>query len=107
VGGLNSKVVHVAGPCNLFPFTFTIVAAKDDQPAMEGYKGHGVFTYVLLKALQETDKYYGNGDKQTSIFKISSYVDEKVPKITFKAFGYEQVPKLNMQGSHFPIAIVH
>jgi hypothetical protein len=45
-------------------------------------------------------------DKQTSIFAISSYVDEKVPEITFKAFGYEQVPRLNMQGSNFPIAIV-
>jgi len=32
--------------------------------------------------------------------------DEKVPEITFKAFGYEQVPQLNMQGSDFPIAIV-
>jgi hypothetical protein len=106
VGGLNSKVVYLAGSCNLSPFTFTIVAAKDDQPAMEGYKGHGVFTYVLLKALQEADKYYGNRDKQTSIFEISSYVDEKVPEITFKAFGYEQVPQLNMQGSDFPIAIV-
>jgi len=84
----------------------TIVAAKDDQPAMEGYKGHGVFTYVLLKALQEADKNHGNRDRQTSIFEISSYVDEKVPEITFKAFGYEQVPQLNMQGSDFPIAIV-
>jgi WD40 repeat protein len=82
-----------------------IVAAKDDQPAMEGYQGHGVFTYVLLGAFREADKTFGNRDKQTSIFEIATYINEYVPKITYKQFGYEQIPQVNMQGRDFPIAV--
>lgn len=81
-----------------------IVAAKDDQPAIEGYKGHGVFTYVLLSAFKEADQKFGNRDGQTSIFELAAYVDEHVPEITYKQFGYEQVPQVNMQGRDFPIA---
>jgi hypothetical protein len=81
-----------------------IVAAKDDQPALEGYKGHGLFTYVLLNALEEADRVFGNKDGHTSIFEIAAYVDTHVPDITFKQFGYEQVPQVNMQGQDFPIA---
>jgi WD40 repeat protein len=81
-----------------------IVASKDDQPAMEGYKGHGVFTYVLLNAFTEADTVFGNSDGQTSIFEVAAYVDTHVPEITFKQFGYEQVPQVNMQGRDFPIA---
>ena len=29
----------------------TIVASSKDQVALEGYEGHGVFTYILLEAL--------------------------------------------------------
>ena len=81
-----------------------IVAAKDDQPAMEGYKGHGVFTYVLLSAFKEADQAFGNRDGQTSIFELAAYIDEHVPEITYRQFGYEQVPQVNMQGRDFPIA---
>jgi len=84
----------------------TIVASKDDQPAIEGYKGHGIFTYVLLKALNEADKQHGNRDRLTSISEIAAYVDEQVPNISFKAFGYEQIPQVNMSGRDFPIAVV-
>ena len=82
-----------------------IVAAKDDQPAMEGYHGHGVFTYVLLNAFKEADNKFGNRDQQTSIFEIAAYIDENVPDITYKQFGYEQIPQVNMQGRDFPIAV--
>jgi hypothetical protein len=83
----------------------TIVASKDDQPALEGFKGHGIFTYVLLSGLKEADTRNGNCDRLTSIHEIAAYVDENVPDITFKAFGYEQVPQLNMMGRDFPIAV--
>jgi hypothetical protein len=33
----------------------TIVASTDSQPALEGYKGHGMFTYVLLEAFHQAD----------------------------------------------------
>ncbi|MGD9229948.1 MAG: caspase family protein [Desulfobacterales bacterium] len=83
----------------------TIVASKDDQPALEGFKGHGIFTYVLLSGLKEADTRNGNRDRLTSIHEMAAYIDEHVPEITFKAFGYEQVPQLNMMGRDFPIAV--
>lgn len=84
----------------------TIVAAKDKQPALEGYKGHGIFTYVLLQAFAEADQKHGNRDKVTSVREIAAYVDDQVPKITFKAFGYEQIPQVNMHGRDFPLSVV-
>ena len=81
------------------------MAAKDDQPALEGYRGHGVFTYVLLNALKDADNRFGNRDQQTSIFEIAAYMYENVPEITYKQFGYEQIPQVNMQGRDFPIAV--
>ncbi len=83
----------------------TIVASKDNQPALEGFKGHGIFTYVLLSGLKEADTQNGNRDRLTSIHEIAAYIDEHVPDITFKAFGYEQIPQMNMMGRDFPIAV--
>ena len=83
----------------------TIVASKDRQPALEGYKGHGIFTYALLRALSEADQKHGNRDRVTTVGEIASYVDEAVPDITFKAFGYAQVPQVNMHGRDFPLAV--
>ncbi|MGD2029826.1 MAG: caspase family protein, partial [Desulfobacterales bacterium] len=83
----------------------TIVASKEDQPALEGFKGHGIFTYVLLSGLKEADTRNGNRDRLTSIHEMAAYIDEHVPEITFKAFGYEQIPQMNMMGRDFPIAV--
>ena len=68
----------------------TIVAALDNQAALEGYKGHGVFTYVLLQALREADVRFGNRDGYTGLFELVQYVLDGVPKISLKAFGYKQ-----------------
>jgi len=81
-----------------------IVAAKDNQPAMEGYEGHGIFTHVFLKAFKEADRLFGNGDGQVSVFEMAAYIGEHVPRITYQKFGYEQVPQMNLQGQDFPIA---
>ena len=59
----------------------------------------------LLKALNEADKQHGNRDGLTSIHEIAAYVDEQVPDITFKAFGYEQIPQVFMIGRDFPIGV--
>ena len=83
----------------------TIVASTDDQPALEGYKGHGVFTYVLLNALKKADNSNGNRNGMTGVFELAGYIDEKVPEITFKAFGFEQIPQVNIQGRDFPIGM--
>jgi uncharacterized caspase-like protein len=84
----------------------TIVAATDSQPAMEGYQGHGVFTYALLQALEQADTTHGNRDGMTSIFELAAYVDDQVPTITRQQFKFEQYPQIHMLGSDFPIGIV-
>jgi uncharacterized caspase-like protein len=84
----------------------TIVAATDTQPAMEGYEGHGVFTYTVLEALRYADRDFGNRDGITGLFELAAYVHTRVPEITMRKFAYEQIPQVHMQGSDFPIGVV-
>jgi uncharacterized caspase-like protein len=84
----------------------TIVASTDKQPAVEGYRGHGVFTYVLLEGLQHADAQYGNHDGYTGLFELAAYVNDQVPTITMNAFNYEQIPQVQMMGTDFPIGVV-
>ncbi len=76
-------------------------AATDDGPAIEGYRGHGVFTYTILDALAAAD---ANDDKLIELTEIASHVDQLVPKISMEAFGFRQVPQMRIVGSNFPIA---
>ncbi|MGL1863359.1 MAG: caspase family protein [Pseudodesulfovibrio sp.] len=80
----------------------TIVASKEDQLAQEGYKGHGVFTWILLQALSEADSTHGNRDNTISVFELSQYVSEKLPDLTYEVYGYEQVPQVRLLGEDFP-----
>ena len=84
----------------------TIVAATETQPAMEGYEGHGVFTYAILEALRYADRDFGNRDGITGLFELAAYVYARVPEITMRAFRFEQLPQVHMQGSDFPIGVV-
>lgn len=84
----------------------TISASTDSQVAYEGYKGHGVFTYALLQALSQADQKFGNKDNVTTTLELVSFIDEVVPEITYKKWGYEQVPQANLHGRTFPIGVV-
>jgi WD40 repeat protein len=84
----------------------TIVAATDEQVALEGIGGHGAFTYVLMQALGQADTHSGNRDGVTSFFEVAQYVGDQVPKMTMREFGYEQIPQVSMVGSDFPIGVV-
>ncbi|WP_089933959.1 caspase family protein [Candidatus Entotheonella palauensis] len=83
----------------------TIVAATANQPAVEGYKGYGVFTYTILQALRRVDSTVGNGDGYTGLFEIAAYVNARVPEIVMKEFGFEQTPKSYTLGTDFPLAV--
>jgi hypothetical protein len=84
----------------------TILAATDEQPAAEGYQGHGVFTYVLLQGLRHADAQFGNRDGYIDLFELAAYVNDQVPAITMNAFNFEQVPQVYLHGTDFPIGIV-
>ena len=78
----------------------TLTAALDNQPALEGYRGHGVFTFAMLDALARGDR---NGDGLISVTELIEHVDGLVPEITFKTWGVRQLPRYMTQGTNFAL----
>lgn len=79
-----------------------LAAASDSQSAMEGYNGHGVFTYVLLDGL--AGKADSDSDGFVTLTELSSYVENQVPVLSYEKWGYEQVPQKELRRQDFPIA---
>ncbi len=75
-------------------------ASTDDAPALEGYRGHGVFTYTLLQALAGSDR---NDNKMVEILELADFVESRVPEISHQAFGIRQIPQFDIVGSNFPL----
>ncbi|MCK5728799.1 MAG: caspase family protein, partial [Methylococcales bacterium] len=80
----------------------TIVASSKDQVALEGYQGHGVFTYTLIEALK--GKAF-NSKNIITIKGLAAYIEDVLPDRTYKKWGYEQVPQSFITGNDFPIGI--
>ncbi|MEN6360037.1 MAG: caspase family protein, partial [Smithella sp.] len=83
----------------------TILSASTSvQEALEGYKGHGLFTYVLADGLK------GKADKSKSGFikttELADYVDNEVPALAEKVFKRAQYPTISISGQGFPIGKV-
>jgi hypothetical protein len=83
----------------------TILSASTSiQEALEGYKGHGLFTYVLTEGLK------GKADKgKTGYVKtteLADYVDDEVPVLAEKIFKKAQYPTISISGQAFPIGRV-
>ena len=78
----------------------TISASSKSQVALEGYKGHGVFTYTLLEALK--GKGYQN-DSKITINELDDYVQKVLPNRTNDKWGYKQTPQSSMYGVDFNI----
>jgi len=79
----------------------TIVAALKSQVAMEGYEGHGIFTYIFVEGLK--GKADANKDGFITLQELSSYVEEEVPRRSFDKWGYEQTPMRDLRKQDFPI----
>jgi hypothetical protein len=80
----------------------TILAASTDtQPALEGYHGHGVFSYVVMEALEKAQT---NASGLIEVTGLISYVDDRVPDVSYQAFHQRQIPQNKMLGSNFAIA---
>jgi hypothetical protein len=76
-------------------------ASTDDAPALEGYRGYGVFTYALLDAFNSGDT---DNDGSLAVTELASAIDKAVPEISFTAFAMRQIPQMSIIGSDFPIA---
>jgi len=78
-----------------------LTASTGDQPAREGFRGHGVFTYAVLEALARGDK---NGNGLVELTELAGHVNGIVPEITEQKWKVRQVPQMSLQGSDFPLA---
>ena len=72
-----------------------------DQPAREGYKGHGLFTWTLLDALANGDS---DQNDQIEIFELANYIGAAVPRISREEYGIEQRPRFKLL-SNFPLGL--
>lgn len=80
----------------------TIVASSKDQVALEGYEGHGVFTWTALEGMK--GKAAANNG-QITVNTLATFIEENLPKITYKKWGYEQIPQKSLMGMDFPIGM--
>jgi WD40 repeat protein len=80
----------------------TLAASSRRQVALEGYEGHGVFSYALLQGLGGSA---ANKKGRITITNLALFVEETLPELTYKKWGYEQMPQKTLIGSDFPIGI--
>ncbi len=80
----------------------TIVASSKDQVALEGYDGHGVFTYTILQGMAGAAK---DREGKVTVSGLATYIEDVLPKLTYKKWGYEQIPQKSLQGMDFPLSL--
>ncbi len=78
-------------------------ASSDTQLAFEGYKGHGLFTYVLMDGLR--GKADIKKDGYITVLGLADYVEENVTKLSEEIFKRQQTPMIQT-GANFPIGRV-
>jgi len=83
----------------------TILSASNSvQEALEGYKDHGLFTYVVVDGLRgaaDNDK-----DGYVKTHELVNYVDSQVPELAEQVFRHKQYPTTTLSGQGFPVVRV-
>jgi WD40 repeat protein/uncharacterized caspase-like protein len=83
----------------------TIVsAASSVQQALEGFNGHGLFTWVLIEGLN--GKAVAQGRQYVSTADISSYIEDEVPRLALDKFKAAQYPVPINSGRAFPLTAI-
>lgn len=82
-----------------------LASAGSEQFAAEFSElGHGLFTYVLIRALNgEADG--APRDGKVTIYELKSFIDDQVPEMTRKLKGKPQYPYTFSRGQDFPVVI--
>lgn len=82
-----------------------MASAGSEQFATEFAElGHGLFTYLLIKALRG-DADGAPKDGKVTIYELKSYLDDQVPEMTRKLKGKPQYPYTFSRGQDFPVVI--
>lgn len=83
-----------------------LASAGSDQFASEFKElQHGLFTYVLLKALNGAADGTPKEGKVT-LFELKSYLDDQVPEMSMEYKGKPQYPYTFSKGNDFPLRMV-
>jgi WD40 repeat protein len=84
--------------------TTVLAASTSTQEALEGYQGHGLFSFVVADGLAGK----GDVDKDgfVSTFGLAHYVDIEVPKLAQREFNHDQFPVIETSGQQFPLTKV-
>lgn len=77
----------------------TVIGAATGD-ALEGFKGHGVFTFALLSAFASGD---ANRNGAIEVSELAAHVRSQVPKLAKQAFNFEQEPEISVLGDDFRI----
>ena len=84
--------------------TTVLAASTSTQEAVEGYQGHGLFSYVVAEGLA------GKGDVEkngfVSTLGLAHYVDAQVPELALREFNHKQFPTTEISGQEFPLTKV-
>jgi len=83
-----------------------LLASTTSQQYASEFKelGHGVFSYVLLKALDG----YADGspkDGKITVNELKAYLDDQVPEVTARHKGEAQYPVIHSKGQDFPVIL--
>lgn len=76
-------------------------ASSDTQQALEGYKGHGLFTYVLLEGLQGKADFKKDGF--ITVKGLALHTEERVMTLSEEVFRRQQNPMIETGVNDFPI----
>jgi len=77
---------------------------SEQQSAEIKSLGHGVFTYVLLEALNgKADG--APADSKITVYEIKSYLDDQVPEVSYNLIRHKQFPSTFSIGHDFPIVM--
>jgi WD40 repeat protein len=77
---------------------------SEQQSAEIKSLGHGVFTYVLLEALNgKADG--APADSKITVYEIKSYIDDQVPEVSFNLIRHKQFPSTFSMGHDFPLVM--
>lgn len=78
-------------------------ASSDTQAALEGYQGHGLFTFFLLEGLQGKADFKREG--YVTVRGLADYVEEQVLAVSEAVFKKQQAPTIQTS-TNFPIGKV-
>lgn len=77
-------------------------SANDQQTAMDGYKGNGLFTHVLLDGLNNNKEADKNKDGKVTVVGLGEYSKNKTTNLS-REIGHAQTPLMINFGKDSPI----